>query len=130
MVYEEKLKVYRLVNCERFSQAVSQIGLCSVCKSPLTLREDLVSRQGLVSKLMISCTNTACKNEALVSDPYSFDKESKALSGPSWECRKIGRRMAGLQTFYGIMDMLLPVTVKAFGDLNETFSNIQTLINF
>ncbi len=38
VVYEEKLKGYRLVNCERLSQAVSQIGLCSVCKSPLTIR--------------------------------------------------------------------------------------------
>ena len=123
VVYEEKLKGYRLVNCERFSQAVSQIGLCSVCKSPLTLKEDLVSRRGLVSKLMISCTNTACKNEALVSDPYSSDKESKALNMRSvMGMREIGRGMAGLQNFCGIMDMLPPVTVKAFRDLNETLS--------
>ena len=44
--YVGQMKGYRLVSCERFSQAVSKIGLCSVCRSPLTLREDLVSRRG------------------------------------------------------------------------------------
>ena len=56
-----RLEGYHLVNCEWLSQGVSEIGLCSACKAPVTLMEDMITRRGLVSMLKISCTNTACK---------------------------------------------------------------------
>ena len=46
--------------------------MCSLCASPLTVEENLVVRRGLVSKLTLCCTNTACK-EAVFSDPYASD---------------------------------------------------------
>ena len=52
--------------------------MCNVCGFSLILREDLATKRGLVSKLVISCTNTACSNEAAFSDPYSA--ESKSLN--------------------------------------------------
>ena len=46
---------------------MSEIGLCSACKSSLTLRESLVIRRGIVSKLVICCT--VCDKKAVISDP-------------------------------------------------------------
>ena len=40
-----------IVNSGSLSRAVSNIGLCSACLAPLTLRHDLNSRRGLVSDL-------------------------------------------------------------------------------
>ena len=50
--------------------------MCSACSSPLTAREDLVTRRGLVSNLRICCTNTACNKEGVISDPYASDTKS------------------------------------------------------
>ncbi len=65
----------------RISRSVKKIGLCCECQFPLTVGEDLVSRRGLVSKLIICCTNTACNNEVALSDPYS--PEAKSLNARS-----------------------------------------------
>ena len=53
-----EMKGYCLVSCESLSQAVSKVGVCSERFSPLTIRKDLSTRRGLVSKLSICCTNT------------------------------------------------------------------------
>ena len=109
--YEFEMKGYRLVNCERFSQAVNKIGVCCVCLFPLTVKEDLFSRRGLVSKLLICCSNTACNNEAAVCDPYL--PESKSLNARSiLAVRQIGR--ANLDSFCAYMDMLPPVSSGSF----------------
>ena len=42
------LKGYRLVDCTKLSQVVSEIGACVACGYPLTLRENLVTRRELV----------------------------------------------------------------------------------
>jgi hypothetical protein len=73
---------------------------------------------------MICCINTACSKEVLLSDPYSSDKESKALN--LWSVlamREVGRGMAGLQTFCGLMDMLPPVTMKSFTEHNHALAD-------
>ena len=86
-------KGYRLINCESLSQAVSEIGMCSVCKSSLTLRESLVSRRGIVSKLVICCT--VCDKKAVISDPYAPD--AKQLNSRSvMAMRAIGRGKTSL----------------------------------
>ena len=46
-----------------------------------TLKENLVSRRGLVSHLMTVCTDTQCDYELVVSDPYSC--KSKMLNARS-----------------------------------------------
>ena len=112
------MKGYRLVSCERFSQAVSKIGLCSVCRSPLTLREDLVSRRALVSKLMICCTNTACNAEAAVSDPY-FPESTSLNTRSVLGMREIGRGKKSLEPFCGVMDMLPPLSSPAYIEHNH-----------
>ena len=89
-------KGYRLINCESLSQAVSEIGLCSVCKSSLTLRESLVSRRGIVLKLVICCT--VWDKKAVISDPYAPD--AKQLNASSViAMRAIGRGKTSLQSF-------------------------------
>ena len=74
--YVGRLKGYRLVGCDKLSQAVSEVGVCSVCGSPLMLGEDLVTRRGMVSKLVIGCTNSACNKEAEISNPYSSNAKT------------------------------------------------------
>ena len=64
-----------LVDCERLSGAVSEMGVFYILISP-DIREDLVTRRGLVSKLMICCTNTACNKKGVISDPYASDTKS------------------------------------------------------
>ena len=72
-----RLEGYRLIHCETLSRA----GICTGCRAPLTLKDDMVTRRGLVSKLPISCTN--CDNEAMVCDPYI--SETKSLNTRSIE---------------------------------------------
>ena len=101
------------MNCERFSQAVNKIGVCCVCLFPLNAKEDLVSRRGLVSKLLICCSNTACNNEAAVCDPYL--PESKSLNARSiLVAGQIGRGRANLDSFCTYMDLLPPVSSGSF----------------
>ena len=77
------------------------------------VREDLVTRRGLVSKLRICCTNTACNKEGVISDPYASD--TKSLNARSvLGMRKIGRGQASLEYFCSVMDMLPPVGVAAY----------------
>ena len=40
------------------------------------VRENLVTRRGLVSKLSICSNNTACNKEGVISDPYASDTKS------------------------------------------------------
>ena len=98
--------------------SVSEIGKCFACRSTLTLREDLVSRRGLVSTLVICCTNSMCSKEAVVCDLCS--SESKHLNTRSiMGMRQIGRGRAGLESFCGYMDMLPPVMAASYKIHNE-----------
>ena len=111
-----EMKGYRLVSCEKLSGAVGETAVCSLCASPLTVKENLVVRRGLVSKLMIVCTNTACRKEAVVSDPYASDAKSlntRSVLG----MQEIGRGRNGLESFCGIMDMLPPLNIPAYSNI-------------
>ena len=117
-----EMKGYRLVSCESLSQAVGKMGVCSECFSPLTVREDLSTRRGLVSKLAICCTNTECGREAKVSDPYS--SETKSLNTRSiLAMREIGRGRSYLESFCGVMDMLPPVVSSSYMEHNQVLAD-------
>ena len=113
--YKGKMKGYRLVDCKNLLDAIMKISVCNGCGAPLTVRESLVSRRGLVSKLMICCTNTRCGKKAAVCDPYAT--KSKLLNTRSvMSMRAIGRGLNPLQSFCAMMDMLPPVTGRAYRD--------------
>ena len=59
--YVGKLKGYRLVKIENLASSVSEIGVCSKCSTPLTLKEDLSIRRGLIAKLLVTCSNSECE---------------------------------------------------------------------
>ena len=119
--YVGRLKGYRLVGCDKLSQAVSEVGVCSVCCSPLMLGEDLVTRRGMVSKLVIGCTNTACNKEAEISNPYSSD--AKTLNARSvMGMRAIRRGQASLETFCIFLDMLPPMGPRSYSEHNQTLA--------
>ena len=60
-----ELEGYRLVDCQALSSALSQVAKCSLCASSLVLAEDMSCCRGLVSRLSIRCSNTACGSAAL-----------------------------------------------------------------
>ena len=93
-----------------------EIGLSSVCKSSLALRESLVSRRRIVSKQVICCT--VCDKKAAISDPYAPD--AKQLNGRSvMAMRAIGRGQTSLQSFCGLMDILPPVAAPSYKQHNK-----------
>ena len=113
--YVGKMEGYRLVSCGSLLEAVSKSGVCSVCRSPLTVKEDLVTRRGLVSKIVICCTNDNCGVETPVTDPYG--SETRSLNARSVMAgREIRRGRASLNYFFGLMDMLPPVANKSCGE--------------
>lgn len=75
----ESMKGYRPLDCEILGQVVSDACVCSVCNSPLVVKEVLAQRRGLVSTLTICCTNAEYSGkESNLSDPYS--SKSKSLN--------------------------------------------------
>lgn len=115
------LEGYRFVRCETLSQAIGQIGICTTCRAPLTLKEDMVTRRGLISKLSISCTQ--CDSEAVVSDPYAV--ETKSLNTRSvLAMREIGRGRSSLDHFLGLMDLPPPVTTNSYSEHNRRLAKV------
>ena len=73
--------------------------------------------------LKISCTNTACKKEAVLSDPYSSN--AKGLNTRSiMGMRSIGRGRDHLELFCGLMDMLPPVTAVSYSEHNKRLAEV------
>jgi len=72
----KRMKGYRPLNCESLGRAVSEVGQCVRCQSPLVVLEDFSQRRGLVSTLKICCTNTKCDKQSKISDPYSSKAKS------------------------------------------------------
>ena len=109
----KEMKGYRVVDCETLGRVVSEACVCSVCTSPLVVVEDLGQRRGLVSNMSICCSNTECGKESKISDPY--DSETKSLNTRSiLAMREIGRGCKYMETFFGMMDMLPPVSSRSF----------------
>ena len=115
---EAEMEGYRLVRCEALADAVSEVGKCRECESPLTVREELGCRRGLVSRLSIQCSSLTCSTAAYLTDPYS--EEAKALNTSSvLGMRMIGRGRSGLETFCAIMNMLPPVSATSYSEHNS-----------
>lgn len=119
--YVGNLQGYRLLDCEDLIQAASGLG-CLSCGASVKLVEDLSVRRGLTSKLFYQCTNTVCKEDILLSNPYAG--KSKSLNVRSvLAMRTIGRGHSGMESFCGMMDMLPPVASRIFGVHNQTLGN-------
>ena len=63
-----ELEGYRLMDCQALYSALSQVAKCSLCTSSLVLVEDMSCRLGLVSRLSIQCSNTACGSAVHICD--------------------------------------------------------------
>lgn len=109
----KEMKGYRIVDCETLGRVVSEACVCSVCTSPLVVMEVLAQRRGLVSTMKICCTNTECGKESKISDPYS--PESKSFNARSvLAMREFGRGRTYMDSFFGMMDMLPPVSAPSY----------------
>ncbi len=116
-----EMKGYRIVNCETLGGVVSEACVCSVCTSPLVVMEFLDQRKGLVSTMMICCSNIKCGKESKISDPYS--PETKSLNARSvLAMRENGRGRTYMNTFFGMMDMLPPVSTPPYTLHNQALA--------
>lgn len=97
--------------------------VCSECGSTLNVKEDLVTRRGLVSKISLCCTNPECNKETPLTNPY--DSEAKSLNARSLlAAREIGRGQTSLMHFCGMMDMLPPLGPSTFSDRNRDLAKV------
>ena len=73
-----EMKGLRLIDLESLLASVSRRASCNVCNSSLTVKEDLVLRRGICTKLSLSCTNLYCAgSDDAFCDP---SKHSKAFN--------------------------------------------------
>ena len=125
---EAEMTGYRLVWCETLASALSEVGKCRACESPLTVRENLHCRRGLVSRLSVQCSSVDCSTVAYLTDPYG--EEAKALNASSvLGMQMSGRGRSDLEAFCAIMDMLPTIPTTAYSEHNsrlEEFSTAET----
>ena len=117
------MKGLRLIDVEDVLASVTRRARCNVCRSGLTVRENLGIRRGLNTKLTLSCTNPLCTgDEDAFSDPY---KHSKALNSRFILAgRMCGRGSAELETICGVMGLPPPVSPKSYSDHNSILQKI------
>ena len=86
------------------------------CGSELEVKKDFSCRRGWVAKISLSCSH--CKKEVVVTDPYRKEDVS-VNSRATLAMRAIGKGRSALQTFSGVMGMLLPVCAQAYISHNK-----------
>ena len=116
-------KGFRIISYEALAGAIEGL-LCPKCSCPVVFQETLGARKGLVSKLVISCTSSACQEKArVIQDPKSAEDAAlniRAILG----MRAIGRGRSGMDAFCGMMDMLPPLTVSPYKEQNKLISSM------
>ena len=118
-----EMKGLRLIDLESLLASVSRRAICNVCNSPLTVKENLVLRRGICTKLTLSCTNLYCAgSDDAFCDPSKHSKASNTrliLAG-----KMCGRGRAGLETISGFMGLPPPLTYRAFSDYNLSINKV------
>ena len=117
-----ELQGNRVLDISTVASAVDNFAKCGFCNSALEVRESFENRRGIVSRISLKCTNTNCNHEKLFSDPRS--QKAKTLNKTSVAAARhagIGRR--GLQTFAASMDMLPPITARAYSLHNKQIAD-------
>ena len=117
------MKGLRLIDLESLLASVSRRASCNVCGSSLTVKEDLVLRSGICTKLSLSCTDSLCAgSDDAFCDPSKHSKAYNSrfiLAG-----RMCGRGRAGLETISGFLGLPPPLTYRAFSDYNLSLNKI------
>ena len=107
----------RLIDMGDLLASVTRRANCNVCRSGLTVRENLKNRRGQCTKLTLSCTNPWCTGvEDAFSEPCKHSKALKSrfiLAG-----RMCGRGSAGLEIICGVMGLPPPVFPKCYTEHN------------
>ena len=104
---------FRLIDLTVLAQIFEWL-LCPVCKSNVTLVEDLESKMGFATALRICCTKATCK----FSKPFF----TSTKNGQFFEvnrrtvlaAREIGVGYKGLVKFSGVLNMPLPMSKNAY----------------
>ena len=97
----------------KLSDVKREVGKCSACSCPLSLREDLGCRRGLVSRVLIMCSNPAYDKKQYIS--HSNNEDAKSLNARSvLEMCLIGLGRSGLETFCSLMDMVPPLSPLSY----------------
>ena len=114
----EKLQGNRVLDISTVASVVESGLVCRFCNCDVNMCESFENRRGMVSRISYKCTNKNCTNEKLLSDPRS--QKAKTLNKASVAAARhsgLGRR--GLQMFTASMDMLPPITARAYSEYNK-----------
>ena len=118
----EELQGNRVLDISTLASAVENFALCCFCNSALAVRESFENRHGMVSRISLKCTNTNCNHEKLFSDPRS--QKAKILNKTSVAAgRHAGMGRRGLQTFTASLDLLPPITARAYSVHNKQIAD-------
>ena len=118
-----EMKGQWLIYLESLLASLSRHASCNVCGSMPTVKEDLVLRRGICTKLSLSCSKSLCAgSDDAFCDP---SKHSKAYNSRFILAGKMcGRGHAGLETISGFMGLPPPLTYRAFSDYNLSINKI------
>lgn len=115
---------YRLLKLEKIDMGLGELCVCKHCHSTLKL---VGNRKGLVSRINIVCSNTACKKSILLSDPSS--SEDTKIN----DAAILGTRMAGcghgaMQELSACLGMLPPLSRPMWTKHNKAISATSTVV--
>ena len=112
---EREMAGTRFLNCQTILEAIGDLH-CPECDSLVAVHEDFGARKGLVTKMMIACTN--CEFERFLSDPGS-SQGTEVNYKSVLAMRMIGKGREGLATVSAIMDLPPPLTHSSFSSYND-----------
>ena len=114
----DEMQGNRVLDISTVASGVESLAVCRFCNCDLKMCESFENRRGMVSRISLKCTNLNCTHEKLLSNPRS--QKATSLNKSSVAAGRhagIGRR--GLQTFTASMDMLPPITARAYSLHNK-----------
>ena len=114
----EELQGNRVLDISTVASTIETGSVCSICHSKLKVCESFKNRRGMVARITSKWTNKHCKNVKFLSDPRSQKtttlNKTAVLAGRS---AGLGRR--GLQTITASLDLLPPITGRAYSEHNK-----------
>ena len=117
----KELKGNRVFDISTVASTLESAVVCRYCGSDSKMFESFKNKRGMVSRISFECINKRCFNVKLLSDPRS-DKAKKLNKASVLAARTAGIGRRGLQTIMACMDLLPPVTARAYSEHNKTLA--------
>ena len=113
----EEMQGRRVLDLPTLASAIQRGAVCVTCHSKLKVIESFKNRRGMVSRITFECINKYCNNEEFLPDPRS--QNATALNTTvCLAARSAGLGRRGLQILTASLDLLPPITGRAYSELN------------